>query len=70
LRKWLADAEINRDRNLRLQYLAGAQLYTNQAEAIYNELLSQRRFPRNILKGTGPFSLAVKVVLRQAKSGR
>jgi spermidine synthase len=45
LRGWLTDAEINRDRNLRLQYLAGLQNNQYEADAIYHQILSQRRDP-------------------------
>jgi spermidine synthase len=39
LEPWLRDATINRDRNLRLQYLAGLGLNLYQADAIYAEML-------------------------------
>ena len=42
---WLKDAEINRDRNLRLQYLAGLENNQYQADAIYRQILAQRRAP-------------------------
>ena len=45
LHPWLADAVINRDRNLRLQYLAAAGLNSYRSEAIYNQLAAYRRFP-------------------------
>jgi len=40
LKPWLADASINRDRNLRLQYLAGLGLNLYQSESIYAEMLA------------------------------
>ena len=43
LRPWLKDAEINRDRNLRLQYLAGLALNSSAEGKIYDEILSYRR---------------------------
>jgi spermidine synthase len=43
LQGWLKGAEINRDRNLRLQYLAGLENNQYQADAIYRQILSQRR---------------------------
>ena len=49
LGSWLQAAEINRDRNLRLQYLAGLQLNQYQAGTIYNEILRYRRFPEDHL---------------------
>jgi len=45
LRPWLEGAEINRDGNLRLQYLAGLALNNSQENAIYGEIGSYRRFP-------------------------
>ena len=39
LAPWLADAAINRDRNLRLQYLAGMGFNLYQSEAIYADML-------------------------------
>ena len=38
LRSWLKDAAINRDRNLRLQYLAGLGLNLHQESAIYDHM--------------------------------
>jgi spermidine synthase len=43
LREWLAGAEINRDRNLRLQYLAGLQLNQYLGGRIYSDIVSYRR---------------------------
>ena len=40
---WVADAEINRDRDLRLQYLGGWGINSNLADAIYREMLRYRR---------------------------
>ena len=51
LRTWLAGAEINRDRNLRLQYLAGMQLDSLSGSAAYNEMLRHRVFPFDIFQG-------------------
>ena len=48
LKPWLADAEINRDDNLRLQYLAGFALNTSQEGDIYNFMLDYRRYPENL----------------------
>lgn len=42
LADWLKDAELNHDRNLRLQYLAGLGLNLYQEAAIYEEILSRR----------------------------
>jgi spermidine synthase len=42
---WLKDAEINRDRNLRLQYLAGMGLDNNGSFYIYYEMMRRFRYP-------------------------
>jgi spermidine synthase len=52
LKAWLASAEINRDRNLRLQYLAGLQLDSNTGTDAYAELLDRRRFPADMFQAS------------------
>lgn len=46
--EWLRGAVINRDRNLRMQYLAGLGLDLDDSAAIYAGLLSFRRFPEDL----------------------
>ncbi len=45
LRPWMADAAINRDRNLRLQYLAGMGVNLRVGDYIYQNMLVHRKFP-------------------------
>jgi len=46
LNPWMSDAIINRDRNLRLQYLAGLGLNLYQSDVIYADMLKHAtRFP-------------------------
>ena len=52
LKPWLATAEINRDRTLRLQYLAGLHLDSNTGTDAYAEMLDYRRFPHDIFHGS------------------
>jgi spermidine synthase len=52
LAPWLAGAEINRDGNLRLQYVAGLALNTSQETAIYRQILAYRRPPANLFTGS------------------
>jgi spermidine synthase len=52
LKPWLKNAAINRDRNLRLQYLAGLGLNVYQAGPIYAEMLSQRGEPGDLFTGS------------------
>ena len=48
LEPWLRDAEINRDRSLRLQYLAGLALDFQDAYNIYATIVGYRRYPRDV----------------------
>ena len=52
LQPWLAGAVINRDGNLRLQYMAGLALNTSMEATIYSQILSYRRFPMNLFQGS------------------
>jgi len=52
LRGWLTDAQINRDRNLRLQYLAGRGLNFYRAGEIYAEMLPFARDPQGVFTGS------------------
>jgi len=52
LAPWLADAAINRDRNLRLQYLAGMGFNLYQSEAIYSDMLQYSQFPKDLFVGS------------------
>jgi spermidine synthase len=62
LAPWLADATINRDRNLRLQYLAGMGFNLYQSEAIYADMLQYSRYPEGLFVGSD----ATKQALRSA----
>jgi len=53
LEPWLRDAAINRDRNLRLQYLAGLGLNLYQADVIYADMLrSVTKQPEDLFVGS------------------
>jgi spermidine synthase len=49
---WTADAEINRDRNLRLQYLAGSSVNLHDGNRIYHDILGYRTFPDDLFVGS------------------
>jgi spermidine synthase len=53
LAPWLAGAQLNRDSNLRLQYLAGFGLNMYQSSAIYSQMLHYRKFPDDLFVGGG-----------------
>ena len=48
---WMSTAQINTDRNLRLQYLAGLSLNNYQETQILNEITRTYRFPTNLFVG-------------------
>ena len=52
LSAWLSHAMINRDRDLRLQYLAGLGLNLDENRAIYLEMLRSRTWPSAIFTGS------------------
>ena len=49
---WLKDAIINRDRNLKLQYLAGLGLNLYQSAAIYRNMIVETAFPEHLFEGS------------------
>ena len=52
LQGWLAHAQINRDRGLRLQYLAGLALNQGSAPSIYGQIEAKGSFPRDLFTGS------------------
>ena len=52
LAPWLADAQINRDRNLRLQFLAGLGLNLYDQDGIYSQMLQYRKYPEGLFTGS------------------
>ncbi len=69
LQPWLKDAQINRDRNLRLQYLAGRGLNLYRAGDIFAEMLPYARDPQGVF--TGSDSVLQSLMQRmQAAQGR
>ena len=48
---WLQGAQINRDRSLRLQYLAGMALNKSFASAIYGQIQQRSPFPEGLFSG-------------------
>ena len=66
LAPWLRDAEINRDRNLRLQYLAGFRSNWYQSESIFNEMVVYRKFPDNLFAGSATSRAILKLKIAVA----
>jgi spermidine synthase len=70
LQPWLKDAPINRDRNLRLQYLAGLGLNLYQSGPIYAEMLAYRRPPKDLFVGSDALKNAVLTAIDAAGQGQ
>ncbi|MGD0773305.1 MAG: fused MFS/spermidine synthase [Candidatus Solibacter sp.] len=67
LRPWLVGAEINRDGNLRLQYMAGLALNVSQEGAIYSQMLTYRKFPDNLFAGSEERIQALRYALNPSQ---
>jgi spermidine synthase len=52
LQTWTADAQINRDKNLRLQYLAGMWFNSYEGTSILQSILAYYKFPKNLFAGS------------------
>jgi spermidine synthase len=65
LAPWLADAMINRDRNLRLQYLAGLGLNLYQSGAIYADMVGYAQNPENLFEGSEALKQALWAGIRR-----
>jgi spermidine synthase len=64
LKPWLKDAAINRDRNLRLQYLAGLGLNLYQAGPIYSDMLMYRNDPGDLFVGSEETTQALRRMIQ------
>ena len=68
LEPWLRDAAINRDRNLRLQYLAGLGLNLYQADVIYADMLRYvTRMPDDLFVASAQTRDALFAGIRRAQ---
>ena len=66
-RDWLKDAEINRDRNLRLQYLAGLGLDNNGSFYVYYEMLKRFHYPDDVFMVSDEKKTVLKKMLGVTK---
>ena len=63
----LADAQINDDLNMRLQYLAGMGLNLYQSEAIYADMLAYSRYPDNLFTGSESTTASLRQAILRAQ---
>ncbi len=66
LKPWLAGAQINLDRNLRLQYLAGMTVDVDQQMLINDEILRHRKSPESVFVGNGRASVTLRLALKSS----
>jgi spermidine synthase len=60
LQPWLEGAQLNMDRNLRLQYLAGLEINADASADLYRALAAYRRFPDGLFTGSEGFMGALR----------
>jgi spermidine synthase len=60
LQPWLAGAQLNLDRNLRLQYLSGFEINADASADLWRALAAYRRFPEGLFTGSEGFMQALR----------
>ena len=65
LEPWLADATINRDRNLKLQYLAGLGVHLYQSDVIYAGMLRHADWPDGLFTGSPEMMSQLREAMRR-----
>jgi spermidine synthase len=66
MQEWSRGAQINTDRNLRLQYLAGMWLNSNLGAQILSSILAHYRFPDRMFVGSPERVRALRAALQAA----
>ena len=69
MKAYLADAQINRDRDLRLQYLAGLGLNLYQSGPIYAEILRHKKWPEGLFSGSPETMEKLRAAVATAPGG-
>ena len=63
LRLWMADAQINHDNDMRLQYLAGLGFNQYNQAAIYSAMIQGRRYPEGLFVGSPAKIAAIRAAI-------
>jgi len=66
MNEWMKNSQINTDRNLRLQYLAGMSVNSYIETSILNGILKYYKFPEDVFSGSSENVLEMKEALRKA----
>ena len=69
MKGYLADAQINRDRDLRLQYLAGLGLNLYQSGPIYADILRHKKYPDGLFSGSPASMQKLRDAIASAPGG-
>ena len=69
LAAWLKDADVNRDANLRLQYLAGLGLNFYDEELIFAAMSRYRKYPEDIFTASPKAKAALKQAIARSRTG-
>ena len=69
MKAYLADAQINHDRDLRLQYLAGLGLNLYQSGPIYAEILRHKKYPEGLFSGSPETLQKLREAIASAPGG-
>jgi spermidine synthase len=70
LQPWLADAVINSDQNLRLQYLAGWGMDSRESDQTYKDLMDHVQYPSPIFAGSHAAKLQLDLAMLRQKARR
>ena len=63
---WLSGASLNRDSNLRLQYLAGLGLNLYQSDAIYRNMIKDSQYPEDLFEGSPATIAALRETINRS----
>jgi spermidine synthase len=66
LQPWMQNAQLNRDKNLRLQYLAGMWFNSYLSTTLFQNILSYYRFPSSLFTGSSQSLAVLQQALSQA----
>jgi spermidine synthase len=69
MKNWLSDAQINTDRNLKLQYLAGLGLNLYRSDAIYKAMIREAKYPGDLFEGSPETLTALRAKVDASLSG-
>ena len=64
---WTEGAEINRDNDLRLQYLGGWGINSRMEDFIYRRMLAHRQTPTNIFRGSPEHVMALLQAIQEGR---